>query len=103
MLYERVKQLQSKGLSADEIHRTLLGEGASEQDIKVILGSVGLGPQPQTATPQLLALARRVLESRPLRFAAFVLGATAIGALLYIFWVVAAVVWALAEGFSRGR
>ena len=46
VLYERAKQLQSKGLSAAEIRQTLLTEGAKEADIKVILGSLGLGPQP---------------------------------------------------------
>mgnify|MGYP001572426944 CR=1 FL=1 len=104
MLYERAKQLQSKGLSAEEIQRVLLGEGASEQDIKVILGSLGLGPQPHPdPTQQPLALARRVMESRGLRLAVSVIGAAAVAGLLYVFWIVATVVWSLVEGFTRGR
>lgn len=104
MLYERAKQLQSKGLSAEEIQRVLLGEGANEQDIKVILGSLGLGPQPQPdPTQQPLALARRVMESRALRLAVFVIGAAAVAGLLYVLWIVGTVVWSLVEGFTRGR
>lgn len=104
MLYERAKQLQSKGLSAAEIQQALLAEGARPEDIKVILGSLGLGPQPHPdPTQQPLALAKRVMESRALRFGVFVLGAAAVGALLYGLWVVGMVVWSLAEGFSRGR
>jgi hypothetical protein len=103
VLYERAKQLQSQGLSAAEIHRTLLSEGAREEDIKVILGSLGLGPQPQPASPQPLALARRVMESRVLRFGVFSLGVAAIGAMLYGLWVVGVVVWAILSSFSRGR
>ena len=102
MLYERAKQLQSKGLSAAEIQRTLLAEGAREEDVKVILGSLGLGPQPQSdPTPQ--PLARRVMESRPLRLAVFVLGAAVLAAFLYVLWIVAMVIWSVIEGFSRGR
>lgn len=104
MLYERAKQLQSKGLSAAEIARTLLTEGARPDDIKVIIGSLGLGPQPQPdPTPQPLALARRVMESRALRVAVFILGAAVLAAFLYVLWVVAMVVWSVIEGFSRGR
>lgn len=104
MLYERAKQLQSKGLSAAEIERTLLTEGARPDDIKVIIGSLGLGPQPQPdPTPQPLALARRVMESRALRLAVFLLGAAAIAGLAYGLWAVATVVWSIADGFSRGR
>ncbi len=104
MLYERARQLQSKGLSAAEIERTLLTEGARPEDIKVIIGSLGLGPQPQPdPTPQPLALARRVMESRALRVAVFILGAAVLAAFLYVLWVVAMVVWSVAEGFSRGR
>lgn len=104
MLYERAKQLQSKGLSAAEIQRVLLGEGAREEDIKVILGSLGLGPQPHPdPTQQPLALARRVMESRALRLAVSVIGAAAVAALLSVLWIVARVVWSLVEGFTRGR
>lgn len=104
MLYERAKQLQAKGLSGPEIQQTLRTEGVREEDIKVILGSLGLGPQPQAnPTPEPLALAKRVMESRPLRFAVFVLGLAALGGFLYVMWIVAMVVAALAEGFSRGR
>ncbi len=101
MLYERAKQLQSKGLSAAEIQQALLAEGARDEDVKVILGSLGLGPQPQPdPSHQPLAFARRVMESRALRFTVFVLGG---GALLYLFWIVGMVAWALYEGFSQGR
>lgn len=94
MLYERAKQLQSKGLSAAEIQQALLAEGAREEDVKVILGSLGLGPQPQPdPTPQPLALARRVMESRGLRLAVFMLGAAVLTAFLYALWTVAMVVW----------
>ena len=104
MLYERAKQLQSKGMSAAKIHQALLAEGNREEDIKVILGSIGLGPQPQSGpTPQPLALARRVMESRPLRFAVFGLGTAALGAFLYILWTVGSLVWAIVGGLSRGR
>ena len=104
MLYERAKEVLSKGLSAEDIQRVLLGEGASEQDIKVILGSLGLGPQPHPdPTQQPLALARRVMESRGLRLAVSVIGAAAVAGLLYVFWIVATVVWSLVEGFTRGR
>ncbi len=104
MLYERARQLQSKGLSAAEIHRALLSEGASEEDIKVILGSVGLGPAAHPdPTPEPLRLARRVMESRPMRFVVFIIGATAVGALLYVFWIVAVIVRGVAEGLLRGR
>lgn len=91
-------------MSAAEIHQALLAEGNREEDIKVILGSIGLGPQPQSdPTPQPLALARRVMESRPLRFAAFLVGTAALGALVYILWIVGSLVWAIAGGLSRGR
>lgn len=104
VLYERAKQLHSKGLSAAELHRALLAEGAREEDIKVILGSLGLGAQPQPSPAQApLMLARRILESRAARVGVFVLGAAAVAGLLYALWTVAQVVWALAEGFSRGR
>jgi hypothetical protein len=104
VLYERAKQLQSKGLSADEIRRALLEEGAREEDIKVILGSLGLGPQPQSdPTQRPLALAQRVMESRTLRLVVFIGGAAALGAFLYVLWIVGTVVMSLAEGFSRGR
>ena len=104
MLYERARQLQSKGLSALEIRGALLSEGASPEDITVILGSLGLGPQPHPdPRQQPLAFAQRVMESRGLRFAVFTLGAAALGALLYVFWIVGVLVWSVAEGFSRGR
>ena len=104
MLYERAKQLQSKGLSAVEIHRALLTEGAREEDIKVILGSLGLGPQPQPdPTQQPLVLARRIMESRPLKLAVYGLGAAALAALFYVLWILGKVVLAVGEGFSQGR
>ncbi|MDP1823598.1 MAG: hypothetical protein Q8L48_10155 [Archangium sp.] len=104
MLYERARQLQSKGMTAAEIHRVLLGEGAREEDIKVILGSLGLGPQPQPdPTQQPLALAKRIMESRGLRLALFVGGAAAVAALLSVLWIVATVAWSVVEGFTRGR
>lgn len=104
MLYERAKQLQSKGLSPAEIEEALLAEGARPEDIKVILGSLGLGPQPHPdPTQQPLALAKRVMESRALRFAVFALGAAALVGFGYVLWIVGMVVWSLAEGFSRGR
>jgi hypothetical protein len=104
VLYERAKKLQSQGLSASEIHRTLLSEGAREEDIKVILGSLGLGPQPHPdPTQQPLALARRVMESRVLRFAVYSLGAATIGAILYGVWVLGVLVWAIVTSFSQGR
>ena len=104
MLYERAKQLQSQGLSAAEIHRTLLSEGAREEDIKVILGSLGLGPQPHPdPTQQPLALARRVMESRVLRFGVYSLGAAVVGAILYGLWAVGVVVWAIFSSLSQGR
>ena len=103
MLYERAKQLQSQGLSAAEIRRTLLSEGAREEDIKVILGSVGLGPQSHPDPTQPLAFARRVMESRLLRFGVYSLGAVAIGAILYGVWVVGVLVWAILSSLSQGR
>lgn len=103
MLYERAKQLQRKGLSAAEIQKELLAEGARDEDVKVILGSLGLGPQPQTdPTPRPLALARRVMESPSLRLAVFAGGLAVLGALFYVVWIVGRVVSALAEGLSRG-
>ena len=104
MLYERARQLKSQGLSAAEIHRTLLSEGAREEDIKVILGSLGLGPQPHPdPTQQPLALARRVMESRVLRFGVYGLGAAVVGAILYGLWAVGVVVWAIFSSLSQGR
>ena len=103
MLYERARHLQSKGLSTEEIARTLLAEGFSQVDITVILGSLGLGPQPQAATPAPLALARRVMESRAGRLGMFVIGAAALGALGYLLWIVVTVAAAIFEGLSRGR
>jgi hypothetical protein len=104
VLYERAKQLQGKGLSGAEIRQTLLSEGAREEDIKVILGSLGMGPQPQAdPTPQPLAVAKRFLESRPARVATFLLGATLLGGFLYVIWIVVTAVGALLEGFTRGR
>jgi hypothetical protein len=104
VLYERAKQLHGKGLSAAEIRQALLAEGAREEDIKVILGSLGLGPQPQAdPTPQPLALARRFMESRPMRFAIFALGAAVLAGVLYVLWIAGTVVSGIAEGLSRGR
>lgn len=45
MLYERAKQLKLKHASAEEIRATLLSEGAKPEDVQVILGSLGFGPQ----------------------------------------------------------
>ncbi len=104
VLYERAKQLKGNGLSAEEIRKTLLAEGAKEEDVKVILGSLGFGPQPQSdPTPKPLAVAKRVMESRPMRIATFIVGAAALGGGLYVLWILVTVVRALAEGFSRGR
>ena len=98
MLYERAKQLQSQGLSAAEIERTLLGEGARDEDIKVILGSLGLGPQPQPDPSQRpLTLARQVMESRGLRLALFAAGITALGLTVYGLWQVWLLIRAAAD------
>lgn len=98
MLYERAKQLQSQGLSAAEIQRTLLGEGARDEDIKVILGSLGLGPQPQPDPSQRpLTLARQVMESRGLRLALIAAGITALGLISYGLWQVGLLIRAAAD------
>lgn len=103
MLYERAKKLQSQGLSAGEIQRTLLGEGAREEDIKVILGSLGLGPQPQPDPSQRpLTLARQVMESRGLRLALVAGGIAVLGLIFYGLWQVGLLIRATVD-FGPGR
>lgn len=104
MLYERAKQLQGKGLSAAEIREGLLAEGAREEDVRVILGSLGLGPQPESdPTPRPLKLAQRVMKSPSMRLAVFAIAMAALGALFYVVRAIGTVVSALAESFSRGQ
>lgn len=87
-----------------EIRKTLLAEGASEEDVTVILGSVGEGPQVQPdPTQKPLALAQRVFENRTLRIVVGVGGVAAVAGLAWAVWVGVRVVWALIEGFTRGR
>ena len=91
MLYERAKQLQAKRLTAEEIRATLLSEGAKPEDVQVILGSLGMGPQPQPDPTRPLAIAKRTLESRPMRLAVFLFGTAMTGGFIYL-------AWALLEG-----
>ena len=103
MLYERAKHLQRKGLSAAEIRQTLLSEGAREEDITVILGSLGFGPQTQAPTPRLLELARRLIDDPRLRYAALGLAMALVGGLLYGVSIVEGLVSSLAEQLFPSR
>ena len=104
MLYERAKRLKEKGLSAEEISRQLLGEGEREQDVKVVLGSLGFGPQPMPDPGQRpLTVAKRVLESRAVRLALFGLGAAVLAGVLYALLLGAKLVGAVTEGLSAGQ
>lgn len=98
MLYERARKLQAEGLSTEEVSRTLLAEGARPEDVKVILGSIGMGPQPQPdPTQRPLGLARRMIESRALRLAVVAGGTAVVGGLLYALVRLVTVVGRLAE------
>lgn len=101
MLYERAKQLQAKGLSADQIRATLLGEGAKPEDVHVILGSLGFGPQPQTDPTRPLTTAKRMLESRPMRLLVFVFGSAMVGGVGYFVWLLGSAIMTALEGLGR--
>lgn len=102
MLYERAKQLQAKRLSAEEIRSTLLSEGAKPEDVQVILGSLGFGPQPQPDPTKPLAMAKRALESRPMKLLVFLFGTAMVGGLGYFLWIIGTVIVAFIQGFGRG-
>jgi hypothetical protein len=98
VLYDRARQLQGTGLSDEEVSRTLLAEGARPEDVKVILGSLGLGPQPQPdPTQRPLQLARRLVESRALRVAVLAAGTAVLGGVLAALWSLATIVGRLAD------
>lgn len=104
MLYERARQLKSSGASVEQIRSELLRQGASEDDIKVVLGSLGEGPQVQPdPTQKPLALVSRVANSRGLRVAGFCVAAVGLVGIVYAVWVGASFVLALIEGFRAGR
>ncbi|MBM4777561.1 MAG: hypothetical protein GQE15_07635 [Archangiaceae bacterium] len=104
MLYERARQLKSGGASSAEIRRALLAEGASEEDVQVVLGSLGDGPQPQPdPTQKPLDLMSRVANSRGLRAVAFVMGAVVVAAMVYAVWVGGVFVMGLVSAFRAGR
>lgn len=104
VLYERAQQLKRGGASRDEIRRELLAQGANEEDVRVVLGSLGEGPQPQPdPTQKPLALMSRVANSRGLRVVAFLVGAVALVGLVWAVWVGAAFVMALIAAFQSGR
>lgn len=104
MLYERARQLKTGGASVDEIRSDLTRQGASEDDIKVVLGSLGEGPQVQPdPTQKPLALVSRVANSRGLRAVGFGAAAVGLAGIVYAVWVGAWFVLALIEGFRAGR
>lgn len=104
VLYERARQLKSGGASPDEIRRELLKQGATDEDIQVVLGSLGEGPQvPPDPTQKPLALMSRVANSRGLRGVAFLVGAVGFAGLVWAVWVGAAFVMALVAAFRAGR
>ncbi|MFO0601149.1 MAG: hypothetical protein U0228_37920 [Myxococcaceae bacterium] len=102
MLYERAKQLQAKGLTGAELNRALLAEGFAQADINVILGSLGVGAQPNPdPTQRPLTVATRVLESRGARALVFSLGALVLLGAAWLVWSGARFVSALVDRFSH--
>lgn len=104
MLYERARQLKSGGASSEEIRQALMSQGASEEDIKVVLGSLAEGPQPQPdPTQKPLALMSRVANSRGLRVVGVTVAAVGLAGIGYAGWVGVSFLLALFEGFRAGR
>lgn len=104
VLYERARQLKSGGASVEEIRRELINQGASEEDVQVVLGSLGAGPQPQPdPTQKPLDQMSRLANSRGLRVVAFIVGAVVLAGLVYALRVAGLFVMALVEAFRAGR
>jgi len=100
VLYERAKQLQAKGLTGAELNRALLAEGFAQADINVILGSLGVGAQPNPdPTQRPLTVATRVLESRGARALIFAFGAMVVGGIAWLVRTGFRLVSALVERF----
>jgi len=98
-LFERARTLQASGQNAESIHATLVKEGFAAEDVVVILGSLGAGPQPRpdpTADTAPLTVVSRIARSRAL-FGVFLLVATTMcgGAA----WIAVT----LMAAFQRGR
>ncbi|MBE2250419.1 MAG: hypothetical protein IAE78_12825 [Myxococcus sp.] len=69
-LFERVRALHAAGQSAEAIEATLRAEGHSAEDITVLLGSVGAGPQPRpdpTKDTAPLTTLKRIANSKWLK------------------------------------
>jgi hypothetical protein len=64
MLYELARRLKDEGRTAAEIRAELLRVGAKNEEIDVLLGSLGLSAQPLTGAPELLTKTSRVTSSR---------------------------------------
>ena len=95
-MYELAKRLKEEGRTAEEIRTALFKQGASVDEVNVLLGSLGLGGQTHTASPELLVRVKKVTSSRT--FTALML--------LLMLVAVAPVVWlvyALVNAFRVGR
>lgn len=98
-LFERARTLHATGQSPEAMHATLVKEGYAAEDVVVILGSLGAGPQPRpdpTADTAPLTLVSRIARSRAL-FGVFLLVVTTMcgGAA----WIAVT----LMAAFQRGR
>jgi hypothetical protein len=96
MLYELARRLKEEGRSAAEIRRALLEVGANQEEINVLLGSLGFSAQPHTAAPELLTRASRVTSSRWVLALVFAL-------LIGLGVPVVYVVWSVIDAFRTGR
>ncbi len=85
--YERARQLEAQGRSPEEIRATLLREGASEDDVAVVLGSLGKLANPQTTVvPGPLDTVGRVAKSRVTLTLVFAGAVLALSPFLYLAW-----------------
>lgn len=93
-LLERARTLHAAGQRAEVIEATLVGEGFARADVLVVLGALGLGPQPRpdpSGGTAPLALVTRVATSKVLVGSFAVAVMTLLGALLWAAaWLMAA-------------
>jgi len=96
VLCELARRLKDEGRTASEIRAELARVGANKEEMDVLLGSLGLGAQPMTAAPELMAKTSRIASSRWLLGLVLLGVLAALGPLVWLGWL-------LVDGLRTGR